>query len=62
MQKSRQLSMEFTPKATRQNRTTDCAAKRILKNFRRQQRLVYFSVYAGFKQDRFIALNGVQMF
>lgn len=60
MQKETQLRMNFDS-PVRQPKP-ESAAKRILKNFRRQQRLTYFAVYAGFKQDRFIAVNGMQVY
>jgi len=51
-----QLSLNFERRPRK-----SCAASRILKEFRRQQKLVYLRLYPE-RRDNFIALNGVQVF
>ena len=54
-----QLRIAFDAKPKRIK--TETAASRVLKNFRRKQRLDYLLSYCG-KRDKFIALNGAQVF
>ena len=57
--KNEQLKIDFSKK--QRVPRPESAARRILRNFKRQQRLNYLLSYCN-KKDRFIALNGVQMF
>ena len=57
--KNEQLSIDFSKKQRAPR--PESAARRILRNFKKQQRLNYLLSYCS-KKDRFIALNGVQMF
>lgn len=59
MKKDSKFTMSFSDE-----RKQKCVSStsRILKNFRRQERKIYFCEYQQFKRDDFLKMNGVQMF
>ena len=56
-----QLALNFDlPKVLRNRR--ECPADRILKEFRRLQRLDYMSNIKAYRHDRFLCFNGIQIY